>query len=121
MACLEYVNKVQVSMQSLKETCEKRIKEIMTEKMQRESKEETKQVKRFKVPKSVLRASEDAINIVNKFVEQEQKWNASVSIDKRKPSPSPKAALGASQAKRASPSPRSLQIRKTSPTISQLG
>ena len=42
MACLEYVNKVQVSMQSLKETCEKRIKEIMTEKMQRESKEETK-------------------------------------------------------------------------------
>ena len=91
MACLEYVNKVQVSMQSLKETCEKRIKEIMTEKMQRESKEETKQIKRFKVPKSVLRASEDAINIVNKFVEQEQKWNASVAIDKKKPSPSPKA------------------------------
>lgn len=36
MACLEYVNKVQASMQSLKETCEMRIKEIMAVKMERE-------------------------------------------------------------------------------------
>jgi len=69
MACLEYVNKVQASMQGLKETCEMRIKEIIAEKMEREGQpEEEKQVKRFKMPKSVQKASESALDIVNRFV-----------------------------------------------------
>ena len=54
MACLEYANKVQASMQSLKETCEMRIKQIIAEKMEREGQaDENNQVNRFKMPKSV--------------------------------------------------------------------
>lgn len=72
MACLEYANKVQASMQSLKETCEMRIKQIIAEKMEREGQaDENNQVNRFKMPKSVQKASGNALDIVNRFVAQE--------------------------------------------------
>merc|ERR1719350_1856419 len=39
------------------------------------------------MPKSVQKASENALDIVNRYVAQEQRWNGSVSIDnKRTPS-----------------------------------
>ena len=62
------------------------------------------------MPKSVQKASDNALDIVNRFVAQEQRWNGSVSIDNKcTPSKSQRVVK------------KSTTVNKSSPTQSTLG